>query len=109
MLENKTSEELMKLLSNPTRRAILEWLKDPHQAFSEYTQLFDYSLYGVCASLIQDKSGLSQPATSLCLKMLADYGLVEAHKVGKWTYYKRNNDKVIEIATRLCRELSELS
>lgn len=108
MLENKTSEELMKLLSNPTRRAILEWLKNPQDAFAEYTQLFDYHVHGVCASLIQDKAGLSQPATSLCLKMLADYGLVEAQKIGKWTYYKRNNEKVTEIATRLCQELNEL-
>jgi len=82
--------ETLKILSSPTRRAVLTWLKDPHASFEGYSQLYDFAVYGVCASLIQDKAGLSQPATSLCLKALHDQGFVTASKVGKWTYYKRN-------------------
>ena len=86
--------EALKILANPTRRAILTWLSDPDECFKDYTQLHPYEVYGVCASLIQDKAGLSQPATSLCLKGLLDVDFVEATKVGKWTYYKRKDATV---------------
>ena len=91
-------ENAMKLLANPTRMAILHWLKDPAKAFAGYSQLYDFERYGVCASLIQDKAGLSQPATSLCLKVLQEAGLLEASKVGKWTYYRRCEVRVNEVA-----------
>lgn len=84
------SEELLKILANPTRRAILQWLKAPSIAFASQTQLYPFDQYGVCASLIQHKAGLSQPATSLSLKILLDANLVIATRVGKWTYFKRN-------------------
>ncbi|MGC6388789.1 ArsR/SmtB family transcription factor [Ewingella sp. S1.OA.A_B6] len=90
-------ENAMKLLSNPTRMAVLTWLKDPQDAFGGYSQLYEYDLYGVCASLIQNKASLSQPATSLCLKVLYEAGLVEATKVGKWTYYRRNEARINEM------------
>ena len=80
--------EALKMLANPTRRAILAWLANPNEAFEDYSQLYPYEMYGVCASLIQEKVGLSQPATSLCLKALQDANLVESTKVGKWTYYR---------------------
>lgn len=86
--------EALKVLSSPTRRAVLTWLKDPHRSFEGYSQLYDFSVHGVCASLIQDKAGLSQPATSICLKALLDQGFVEASKVGKWTYYRRNEERI---------------
>ncbi|MCU5774377.1 ArsR family transcriptional regulator [Erwiniaceae bacterium BAC15a-03b] len=94
-------ENAMKLLSNPTRLSVLKWLKNPGESFAAYTQLYDYDLYGVCASLIQDKAGLSQPATSLCLKVLQDAGLLEASKSGKWTYYRRCEPRIDEVASAL--------
>ncbi|MTD25547.1 ArsR/SmtB family transcription factor [Erwinia sorbitola] len=92
-------ENAMKLLSNPVRMAVLQWLKSPADAFAGYSQLYDFSQYGVCASLIQDKAGLSQPATSLCLKVLQDAGMLEATKVGKWTYYRRSEPRIAEVTT----------
>lgn len=103
-----TTEEMMKLLSNPTRMTILQWLKDPNDAFADYSQLYEYDRYGVCASLIQDKAGLSQPATSLCLKLLQEAGLVEATKIGKWTYYKRNNENVRAMVSQVNSVLGAL-
>jgi len=88
--------------------AVLKWLKKPEDAFAEYTQLYPFDQYGVCASLIQDKAGLSQPATSLCLKALNDAGLLEASKVGKWTYYRRNEQRIDEITAAVARSLKEL-
>ncbi|MBD8680201.1 ArsR/SmtB family transcription factor [Pseudomonas sp. CFBP 13719] len=97
--------EALKVLSSPTRRAVLTWLKDPHRSFEGYSQLYDFSVHGVCASLIQDKAGLSQPATSICLKALLDQGFVEASKVGKWTYYRRNEKRLREAMSGLLIEL----
>ncbi|MFU9136550.1 ArsR/SmtB family transcription factor [Erwinia tasmaniensis] len=90
-------ENAMKLLANPTRMAVLKWLQNPAEAFAGYSQLYDYDRYGVCASLIQDKAGLSQPATSLCLKVLQEAGLLEAVKVGKWTYFRRCEPRILEL------------
>lgn len=101
-------ENAMKLLANPTRMAVLHWLKNPAQAFASYSQLYDFELYGVCASLIQDKAGLSQPATSLCLKVLQEAGLLEASKVGKWTYYRRCETRISEVAASVTGFLNDL-
>lgn len=97
--------EALKAFSHPTRRAILVWLKDPDTAFADDTQLYDYQRYGVCASLIQKKAGLSQPATSLCLKSLLELGVVDVTKVGIWTYYKRNENQIAAIMSALIDDL----
>ncbi|PHP91674.1 transcriptional regulator [Pantoea agglomerans] len=101
-------ENALKLLSNPTRVAVLKWLKNPDEAFAGYSQLYPFDQYGVCASLIQDKAGLSQPATSLCLKALHNAGLVEASKVGKWTYYRRAEPRIREITDSVTQSLQAL-
>lgn len=103
-----TPENAMKLLSNPTRVAILKWLKNPHESFANYSQLYDYDVYGVCASLIQDKAGLSQPATSLCLKAMQEAGLLEASKVGKWTYYRRVENGIDKMSHNVAEFLKHL-
>lgn len=101
-------QNAIKLLSNPTRVAVLKWLKNPEEAFADYTQLYPFEQYGVCASLIQDKAGLSQPATSLCLKALHDAGLLEASKVGKWIYYRRCEPRIREMTETVTQSLQEL-
>lgn len=101
-------ENALKLLANPTRVAVLKWLKKPDDAFAGYSQLYPFDQYGVCASLIQDKAGLSQPATSLCLKALQGAGLVEASKVGKWTYYRRAEPRIREVTETLTQALQAL-
>jgi len=35
-------ENALKLLSNPTRVAVLKWLKNPEEAFAGYTQLYPF-------------------------------------------------------------------
>lgn len=97
--------DALKVLANPVRRTVLAWLKDPHASFAGYSQLYDFGVYGVCASLIQDKAGLAQPATSLCLKALHDVGFVKATKVGKWTYYTRDEAAVTAALAALLGEL----
>lgn len=100
-------DDALKILANPVRRTILLWLKEPDVTFAGYPQLFDFEVYGVCASHIQAKAELSQPATSLYLKALQEAGFVTATKVGRWTYYQRNDEMVRAVCERLTRELIE--
>nr|WP_295865806.1 transcriptional regulator [uncultured Chitinophaga sp.] len=81
---------IFKALSNETRINMLIWLKQPRLHFPA-EELLDYDAnLGVCISDITQKSGLSPFATSGYLRLLQKCGLVEATRVGQWTYYKRN-------------------
>lgn len=100
-----STEEFLKVISNPTRKIILEWLKEPSSSFAGYTQLYPYEQYGVCATLIQQKLGLAQPTTSLSIKTLHDNKLLLSTKVGKWTYYRRNEELINNVLELLTSEL----
>ena len=52
--------EILKSINNPVRRDILHWLKSPQEHFNLEKQLVDTDVEGVCVSIIQEKSGLSQ-------------------------------------------------
>src|SRR5215216_275998 len=81
--------EVLKALSNETRLKMLWWLKDAKRHFGRQ-DVGDFGTDGVCVSLIQKKSGLSQSTVSAYLALLTRAGLVTAKRVGQWTYYRRN-------------------
>ncbi len=80
-----------KALANPVRRQILEWLKDPHENFAQQEHPLDL---GVCAGLLDARTGLSQSTVSAHLAILQKAGLVSARKVGQWIFYKRNEETI---------------
>lgn len=84
---------VLKALSNDTRLKILGWLKEPKRNFGRQ-EVGDFAEDGVCVSLIQQKSGLSQSTVSSYLALLTRAGLVRAKRVGQWTYYQRNEDAI---------------
>ncbi|MFV3368842.1 ArsR/SmtB family transcription factor [Pseudomonas sp. NY15435] len=84
--------EALKALANPMRLAILNWLKDPRTSFPE--QEVDPESVGVCVSIIQERTGLSQSTTSLYLASLQRAQLVTSQRIGPWTYYKRNDENI---------------
>jgi ArsR family transcriptional regulator len=84
--------EALKALANPTRLAILNWLKDPRTNFPE--QEVDPETVGVCVSIIQERTGLSQSTTSLYLAALQRAQLVTSQRIGPWTYYKRHDENI---------------
>ncbi|MCZ4281418.1 metalloregulator ArsR/SmtB family transcription factor [Kiloniella laminariae] len=86
--------EILKALSNPTRRAILQWLREPEKHFPP--QPLDMAEYGVCVGRIQEKAGLSQSTTSLYLATLQRANLVSSQRHGQWTYYKRENQTILK-------------
>jgi ArsR family transcriptional regulator len=76
-----------KALANPVRREILAWLKTPEDYFSGQEHPLDF---GVCAGMIDKRSGLSQSTTSAHLATLQAAELVIAKRVGQWVFFKRN-------------------
>lgn len=84
-------DAIHKALANPVRRDILQWLKDPHQHFSHQVHNLDA---GVCAGLIDARTGLSQSTVSAHLATLQRAGLVSSQRVGQWIFYKRNEETV---------------
>ncbi|MGL6104334.1 MAG: ArsR/SmtB family transcription factor [Exiguobacterium acetylicum] len=100
--------DLFKALSNEVRLDILRWLKDPETHFNKpsahlATNLSDKG--GICVGDIQEKANLSQSTVSQYLAMLQKVGLLESERHGKWTYYRRNEEKIQELAAYLKGEL----
>jgi len=85
-------DAIHKALANPVRRQILAWLKEPETYFSQ--QLHPVSL-GVCASMIDQRCGLSQSTVSGHLAILQKAGLITVTRLGQWNMFKRN-DEVIQ-------------
>jgi ArsR family transcriptional regulator, arsenate/arsenite/antimonite-responsive transcriptional repressor len=69
-----------KTLADPIRVEILDLLRD---AGGE-----------VCQCQLQPLFGVSQPTLSHHLKKLADAGLIEVERRGKWAYYSINDDSL---------------
>lgn len=76
-----------KALANPVRREMLVWLKTPELYFAEQEHPLDF---GVCAGMINKRSGLSQSTASAHLASLQAADLIIAKRVGQWIFFKRN-------------------
>ncbi len=85
--------DINKVLSNKVRIDILDWLKDMQSNFPPQINVPDFS-NGVCVCHIQDKTGLSQSTISHYLTMMHKADLVIATRIGKWTYYRRNEKMI---------------
>ncbi|NHZ39496.1 ArsR/SmtB family transcription factor [Massilia aquatica] len=85
------TDAIHKALANPMRRQILAWLREPHVHFSGQEHMLGA---GVCAGLIDARTGLAQSTVSAHLAALQRAGLITGHKVGQWIYYKRNEDTI---------------
>ena len=100
--------DLFKALSNEVRLDILRWLKDPETHFNKPTAHLATNLSdkgGICVGDIQEKANLSQSTVSQYLTMLQKVGLLESERHGKWTYYRRNEEKIQELAAYFKGEL----
>jgi DNA-binding transcriptional ArsR family regulator len=81
--------QIFQALANDRRLQILEWLKDPEANFRPQVD-GDLVKDGVCAVLIAEKLGVSQPTLSEHMRVLCQAKLVQAKKIKQWTFYKRN-------------------
>ena len=82
--------EIFKALSNPVRLEILSWLKQPEKHFSAQHMSLEM---GVCAGQFE-RCGLSQSTVSAHLSVLTKAGLITPHRVGQWTFYKRDEEAI---------------
>ena len=90
-------------IDNDRRLQILDWLKEPTKHFPPQVD-GDLVDDGVCGLLIAEKLGVSQPTVSEHMRLLVDAGLVDAKRIKKWTFYKRN-EKAIGAFKRALREV----
>lgn len=91
--------EVTKSLSNQTRLNILQWLKEPFEHFPA-EELVDYTPeLGVCVSDIAKKAGMSVPTVSVYLKTMLAANILIATRKDQWTYYKRNEQSIQDLAT----------
>jgi DNA-binding transcriptional ArsR family regulator len=90
----------LRALANERRLQILEWLKDPEEHFRRQVD-GDLVKDGVCAALIAEKLGVSQPALSEHMKILVNAGLVRGKRIKQWTFYKRDEAEIRQVKNLL--------
>ena len=94
----------LQALANDRRLQILEWLKDPPSHFRPQVD-GDLIRDGVCANLIAEKLGISQPTLSEHMRVLSDAELVQSKRIKQWTFYKRNEVQIKKIKRQFSAEL----
>lgn len=89
--------DALKALANPIRRQMLGWLRDPRANFPAGQGAADLDEYGVCVSQLQEKAGLAQSTVSSYMASLERADLVIGARVGKWTHYRRNEERIARL------------
>lgn len=100
--------DIFKVLANQTRIDMLKWLKNPMDHFEKPTAHLSKNISekgGVCVGDIQEKANMSQSTVSHYLSMMQKVGLLESERHGKWTYYRRNEEIIQQIAAFIQEEL----
>ena len=95
--------EVFKALSNPTRLQIMGWLRNPEAHFAP--QADPIAEVGVCVKQLQEKAGVSQSTASQFLSVLERAGLVQSTRIGRWTYYRRNEERITTLPELLVSSL----
>jgi ArsR family transcriptional regulator len=94
---------VFRALAHDKRLQVLSWLKNPGSHFPPQVD-GDLVRDGVCVLRIAEKLGVRQPTATQHLRILADAGLVTATRIGKWTFFRRNEPTI----ERLKKEISAL-
>lgn len=110
MAETATSPDpglvdALRALSNPVRLQLLMWLREPERHFPLEEAIADPAEVGVCVSHIQARAGLAQSTVSAYMAELQRAGLVKATRVGKWTHYKRDEQRIAQLVATLGKTL----
>jgi DNA-binding transcriptional ArsR family regulator len=90
-------------IADPTRRRILQALKERRGAVTEPAPPEKKS--GLCAGEIEDRIRLSQPTISHHMAILTKSGLVHTVKQGQWRWYRRNEKALRRLVKSLRAQL----
>ena len=80
-------------MTSEKRRLVLEWLRDPVAHFPAQVD-GDLVRDGVCSDFLADKLGVSAPTASEHLRLLRESSLVEATRIKRWVFYRRNEPEI---------------
>ncbi|GAB3743519.1 metalloregulator ArsR/SmtB family transcription factor [Amycolatopsis oliviviridis] len=97
--------EVLKALANPIRLQVLGWLREPDRHFPPERAIADQNEVGVCVSHLQEKLGLAQSTVSAYMALLQRAGLVQSTRVGKWTHYRRDEQRIARLIDLLGRSI----
>jgi ArsR family transcriptional regulator len=95
----------LRALSNPVRLQLLTWLREPEKHFVLDGAIADPVEVGVCVTHIQAKVGLAQSTVSAYMAELQRAGLVRSTRVGKWTHYRRDEERIARLVVVLGQTL----
>ncbi|MEV6426931.1 metalloregulator ArsR/SmtB family transcription factor [Nocardia sp. NPDC051463] len=97
--------QTLRALANPMRLQLLQWLREPERNFNLDGAIADPHEVGVCVTHIQAKVGLAQSTVSAYMAELERADLVRSTRVGKWTHYRRDEERIAELVAELGRSL----
>jgi len=83
--------KLFRGFADPSRLSIIQALTEDEKSVGE----------------LSDYTGLSQPNVSNHLRCLADCGLVNSERDGRFTYYRLSDDRILTILEKTGELLSE--
>jgi DNA-binding transcriptional ArsR family regulator len=86
-------------IADPTRRRILQALKEGSMAAKAAGKTTAGHDSCLCAGDIEERMQLTQPTISHHMAILTKAGLVEAAKQGQWRWYRRN-EKAIRLMVK---------
>jgi DNA-binding transcriptional ArsR family regulator len=105
MSTDASLDRALHAIADPTRRLILQVLKEGLAAAKTEGR----SVAGIddclCAGEIEKRVKLSQPTVSHHMAILTKAGLVEASKRGQWRWYRRNEKAIRSVLTMLRAKL----
>ncbi len=84
-----------KALASDARFSILGWLAEPDDHFAHQVT-GNPSEIGVCVTLLTEKLGMSQPTVSRHLELLKRADFLSVRKIGRWSYFARNEAGISE-------------
>lgn len=96
--------EVFKAISNESRLQILQWLKEPYVHFKPHEGV-DMKEVGVCVSQITDKLNMTQSTASQYLTILQRAGLITTKRIGKFTYYQRDEEAIKQLARFMMNDM----
>jgi DNA-binding transcriptional ArsR family regulator len=95
-----TLDRVLHAIADPTRRRILQALKEDSVAAKAEGKSAGLGTC-LCAGDIEKRVKLSQPTISHHMAILTKAGLVEAAKQGQWRWYRRNEKAIRQVVKML--------